>query len=169
MEEEAYTAWLRSRLEDVFDFADPAAFPGLPLAFWAVCKRRNEKFFFTRKVNLYTVETDAYILLYHARQPLTAALLESAREAVRQYLKQQFKTRPGHLSSLFTLVVTTPSAVPEDVRAAAEKIAYHKDFLFTLRGWADLALVLVDLASGEVCANAMGRESAPHYSWRAEA
>lgn len=164
MDEETYTAWLKERLEGAFDFEDPVCFPGLPLTLWAVCNRRSEKFFFTRKINLYAVETDAYVLLYHVRTPLTAELLKSCCEAVQQYLKKCFKVRATHMSSLFTLVVTAP-AVPAEACAAAEKVAYHKDFMFTLRGWADLALVAVDLTSGEVCCNAMGRRQAPLYTW----
>lgn len=165
MDAETYTAWLREKLEAAFDFEDPAAFAFLPLALWAVYKQKDERFFFTRKVKLYTVETDAYVLVHHARQPLTAALLESYRDAVKQYLKRCFKTRRNHMSSVFTLVITA-EGIPEDVRSAAEKLAYHKDFTFTLRGWADLALVVVDLASGEVCCNAMAKQNAAFYAWR---
>lgn len=165
MDEETYAAWLKERLEGAFEFRDPAAFSFLPLALWAVCKRVDEKFFFTRKINLYTVKTDAYVLLHHARQPLTAALLETYREAVRQYLKKSFKAPPNHMSSLMTLVVTTDS-LTDETRAAAEKLTYHKDFMFTLRGWADLALVIVELATGEICCNAMAKRSAALYTWK---
>lgn len=50
------------------------------------------------------------------------------------------------MSSIFTAALISEKEISAEVIRKLEKTKYHRDFWFTLRGWADLAIILIDLS-----------------------
>ena len=47
--------------------------------------------------------------------------------------------------------------------ASAKK--FHKDFWFSLRGWADLAFILVDLKNEKIYSNSFGKRTVRNFGF----
>lgn len=162
MKTAAFTACLKERLERNFDFYDAEAFQAFPVYLFAKHKRSSEKFFFTKRIQLYRIENFEYIVVTETEQ-LTLQQLEDFFRKTRAAVEAIIKPTSEHMSSIVTLVILTANPIDVKVTACLQKMKYHKDFLFTLRGWADLALVAVSLADSAVYANSMGKKVMQPY------
>ena len=66
------------------------------------------------------------------------------------------KTTTEHMSSVYALVLICEQGVEEKAIADLQKLRQHKDYCFTLKGWSDLALYLVDIPAQKLYCNKAG-------------
>ena len=67
------------------------------------------------------------------------------------------------MSTFLTGVMVSEKGFSQEVIQNAQKFKYSKDFLFTLKGWCDIRLILVDLERNEIITNKKGREVKKNY------
>lgn len=166
MDAAAYKTFLQGKLERHFDFLDPAKFPLFEADLLAEYKQADERFFFTKRVNLYRVETDETVILRVQRKAPAAEDIERYARQFKQYFAKELRAGPDHMASVVTLVLASEEKIAPRAADAIRKVNIHRDFMFTLRGWADFALIAVDLTGGEVYSNLFGAKSARHYTWK---
>lgn len=161
MDAEEYKENLRKGLEGSFDFkAAPECLQ--PYAdIWAVYNQVNEKYFLSKKVSLYSMNNDEYVSVVSVEE-LSPEFLFRAREVFAGYISS-LKVQEGHMSSLFTLAIISPNEISSGVIDSLSKLKFHKDFCFTFKGWADWALVLIDLKNRKVYSNAKGKASIKNF------
>ncbi len=137
MDSHQYKEILKNRLRSSFDILEPPK----PLTnysdLWAVHNRLNEKYFLSKKISLYSMNNDEYVSLKLVSNQLTA--------------------------EFFNLVLLTESGVEDKALNNLSKHKFHKDFCFTLKGWADLAVFVVDLKDQKVFSNPKGSNSTANF------
>ncbi len=162
MDSHQYKEILKNRLRSSFDILEPPK----PLTnysdLWAVHNRLNEKYFLSKKISLYSMNNDEYVSLKLVSNQRTAEFLEECQKAFSDYISSM-RVAEGHMSSLFNLVLLTEAGVEDKALNNLSKHKFHKDFCFTLKGWADLAVFVVDLKDQKVFSNPKGSNSTANF------
>lgn len=169
MKAQEYIDFLAKRLAAHFDFADTRDFLPFELDLFAVYQLKSEKYFFTKKINLYNIQNDAYFLVKKITAQTGVREIETYCDRLIAYLPDMLHITAAHMSSVVTLAFISETAVPEDLAAFIAQKKYHKDFMFTLKGWADLGLVAVDLEKRQVYGNKFAKKTMKNYPWFAKA
>ena len=141
-----YLTLMRERLTAAFDFKEPPQGLNPQPALWAVHNRTSEKYFLSKSISLYTVNNDEYVGLYGCTDKIKETDIEAVFEQFKRLISE-LPTDEKHMSSSFT----------------AKK--FHKDFWFSLRGWADLAFILVDLKNEKIYSNSFGKRTVRNFGF----
>ncbi len=155
---------MRNRLISAFDLKDVPTNLNLPIKVWAEHNRLNEKYFLAKKISLYAFQNDEYVGLIDCPNGLSREEIETYVEESKRYIST-LKKNEEHMSSVYTLAFICSEPINPEVVEFVEKAKFHKDFLFTLRGWADLALLAVDLPTMKIYANRQGKKSMKFYEF----
>ena len=78
---------------------------------------------------------------------------------------QELQTTTEHMSSLFAMLFICEHGIDAATLAELEKTKYHKDYCFTLKGWSDLAIYVVDLKKEKLYCNKAGRKTAGYFDF----
>ncbi len=162
MDPREYKELMKMRLLSAFDVREAPKSLGIEPDLWAVHNRSTDKYIFSKKVTLYSMKNDEYVCLVRLSEPLTAELLEKYRKSAADWISAM-EVDEDHMSSLFTLALICDAEPSEDVKRALKKVKFHKDFKFMLRGWADLAVMVVDLKNDQVYSNPKGKKTAQNF------
>lgn len=162
MNADKYIETMRNRLISAFDLKDKPADLNLPIKVWAEHNRLSEKYFLAKKISLYAFQNDEYVGLIDCPNGISREEIEKYVGESKRYIST-LKKNEEHMSSVYTLAFISSKPITQDVADFVKKTKFHKDFLFTLRGWADLALLAVDLQNMEIYANRQGKKSMQFY------
>ena len=140
-----YLTLMRDRLTAAFDFKEPPQGLNPQPALWAVHNRTSEKYFLSKSISLYTVNNDEYVGLYGCTDKIKETDIEAVFEQFKRLISEE---------EIDLKIVET---------ASAKK--FHKDFWFSLRGWADLAFILVDLKNEKIYSNSFGKRTVRNFGF----
>lgn len=157
MDLDTYFSLMKNRLKNAFDFQSAPGSLGLPIEVWAVHNRKSEKYFLSKKVSLYSFKNDEYVGLVRCSEGLSMPFLEKAVDEFKKLINS-LPVDEEHMSSIFTLAFVCPGSIGTEQIAYLSKIKYHKDYMFTFRGWSDLAVIAVDLQDNCVYSNGFGKK-----------
>ena len=158
-----YPDRVKARLRGFFDFDPvPPAFEGL-VSSWAHFVQTDEKYFMSRKMNLYTVNAHRYIGL-DERDAVTREDLDRVFEALKAYARAE---GPGEqtMSTEYTVALISRTAVSDETAAYLAKLKCQVGFAMGLKGWADIGIVVADMENEKVYANPFGREQLQTTLW----
>lgn len=163
MNAQAYITILANRLSRYFDTKDADTYP-LPFDLVAELNASDEGYFLLKDIKTYSVKHNEYLYVKAYQAPLTKAFVEPYLE----YLKEQMrnlKTTTEHMSSLFALVLVCESGIDEGLAKELSKYKFHKDYAFTLKGWSDLAIYVVDVQTQKLFFNKAGKKNEQYFSF----
>lgn len=162
MDSHQYTEVLKDRLRSSFNIVEPPEELRDYSDLWAVHNRLSEKYFLSKKISLYSMNNDEYVSLKPVSNQLTAEFLKECQKAFSDFIASM-RVAEGHMSSLFNLVILAESGIQEQALKDLSKHKFHKDFCFTFKGWADLAVFVVDLKEQKVFSNPKGRNNKANF------
>lgn len=152
-----YVSLMEQRLTASFDFKQPPSDELSSLAVWAEHNRTSQKYFLAKSVSLYTINNDEYVGLEVFPDGIREEDIQTCLNRFKRLI-DRLPADESHMSSIFTAALISEKEIPVEVIGKLEKTKYHKDFWFTLRGWADLAIILIDLSKGEIYSNPFGKK-----------
>lgn len=161
--EHPYLQKIRARLRGFFDFEpvpDPLA--GVVQS-WAHFVQTDEKYFLSRKMNLYTVNAHRFVGvgLYRAVTPET---VERAFADLKNWARRQGPAEQTMSIEYTAALVSEEPVAPEAVELLT-RMKSQIGFALGLKGWADIAIIVVDLANERVWANPYGRAQLQTVLW----
>ena len=165
MDANEYVTMMKGRLTASFDFAKPPKELAFPLSLWAVHNRKSEKYFLSKSISLYSYKNDEYVGLHICPVALTPETLESCKNQFKRLI-DNLPVDEQHMSSIVTSALISAEPVSDAVVSALANVKYHKDFRFTLRGWCDLAVIVVDLPNEKVYSNPFGQKIAKNFVFK---
>lgn len=160
MTAQEYLNLLTKRLENTFD-PYPLDKEPLPFDYVGQLHMADEGYFLVPSLKTYSVQHKEFLRAKIFTGPVSWQDLEP----YLAYLKEQmlgYKTTTEHMSSSFTLVVICQEADGQLLEAVT-KFKFHKDYAFTLKGWSDLCLALVDLSSQQVFLNKAAKKLPAYF------
>ena len=138
-----YLTLLQKRLAHYYDLKDLPTEPEFVLA--AELNAADEGYFVVPNLKTYSVQHNEYLYVQCFTEPLTEAMLLPYLAFTKKAMRE-LKTTTEHMSSLFTLGIICEAGIDPTVDLnKLQSIKQHKDYCFTLKGWSDLALYLVDI------------------------
>ncbi|KPU46315.1 hypothetical protein OXPF_00430 [Oxobacter pfennigii] len=158
-----YLNMLSEKYKGYFDVNRDFVLLDYKLDIFAQYKAKSHRYFLNKSLSLDSYENFEYCLVkcfdegINIKGPdeFTSYLIKAAEDIV--------KPNSSHMSSCLTGVIVSPKSFAPDVIKKAEKFRYSKDFLFTLKGWCDIRLILADLEGNAVYTNKAGREVKDNY------
>ena len=152
-----YLALLKKRLSHYYDEKPLPATPEFILL--AELNAADEGYFIVPNLKTYSVQHNEYLYVQRFTEPLTLEMLEPYLAYTKKAM-QELKTTTEHMSSLFSLACICEAGIDTEALAKLVKLRQHKDYCFTLKGWSDLALFLVDIPAQQVHHNKTGAKTA---------
>ena len=160
----AYVEKVKERLTAYFDFETPPALLKKRAQVFAHFIQTDEKYFMSRRMNLYTVNAHQYIAV-GTFDRVTVNELQSVYASMQALIDTTGPT-PNTMSTDYTFALVAREAVDaEAVKSALASMSYHKSFTFGWHGWADLGLIVVDPVNERVYANRYAHKQLETVLW----
>lgn len=159
-----YLDVLCERYKRYFDIYRDYDLLGNKLDLFARYNVKNERYFLTKSAVIYSFENFEYCLVKCYNEELTMEDINEFTDFLVKSVKEIVKPNSEHMSTYLTGVVVSEKSFSQEVIRKAEGFKYSKDFLFTLKGWCDVRLIMVDLERNEIITNKKGREVKKNYT-----
>lgn len=163
MEYNAYLDVLSERYKRYFDIHRNYNLLGNELDIFAEYRVKNEKYFLSKSAVIFSFENFEYCLVKCFKEGINKAELQEFTDFLVDSVKEIVKPSSEHMSTYLSGVIVSEKSFSQEVIEMAEKFKYSKNFLFTLKGWCDVRLILVDLERNIVITNKKGREVKKNY------
>ncbi|TZE82151.1 hypothetical protein [Calorimonas adulescens] len=155
MGKDEYLDLLEKRHSVYYDVYRDHELDGQLLDIYAEFHMRNERYFLIDVLDAY--ETHEYRLVKYYED----LRLDNAAE-FGTWLKEQvevlIKPHTEHMCTILTGVMVTDRGINRDVEKFIKSYRYTRYYMFGIKGWGEIRLLAVDLASNRVAANRKGRE-----------
>lgn len=122
---------------------------------------RGEKYFMIKKAKLWAAETNEYVYFIICDN-LDAETLKKLFSEVINYSLTKIKPHSEHMFSYISMVIITESP-QQDVLKETSKLSFRKNFKFSLHGWAEFRLALLDVSENRIITNSSGKEIAKTF------
>lgn len=152
-----YLENLTMKFKAYFDLYYGYEFLNNRLDFFATNHTRNEKYFATKNIPIWAVETNEFCLLQIQESIDIEELKEFTNFLKRSVDKLVFPNK-NHMKTVVNGVLVSKSPVTKDSILLVNKFKYSKVFKFYLEGWCEIRLLLVELPTQHVYTNKKGKE-----------
>lgn len=122
---------------------------------------RGEKYFMIKKAKLWAAETNEYVYFIICEN-LDAETLNILFSEVIKYSLTKIKPHSEHMFSNISLVIITDQS-KQDVLKDAAKLSFKKNFKFSLHGWAEFRVALLDVSERKITTNSSGKEIGKNF------
>lgn len=116
------------------------------------------KYVISKKAELWSADNEEFLYLVNIPH-LTMELYQKWRDYIHEDGMNRIHVGPGHMASYITPVFICDTC-EEEARKALKKCRIYKSFHFSLHGWSDHHTALIELSTGQIDANAGGRQTA---------
>ncbi|MCD8084042.1 MAG: hypothetical protein LUE86_11180, partial [Clostridiales bacterium] len=127
-----------------------------PFAAEAEFHSHDENYYLIRSLKLFESESKEYIF-FAAEDELTAERLVSLDQIAWGEGLSRVKPREGHKSTDVALIVLAEH-VEDAVWKQTPKLRHYKSYRFSLYGWSQYRLAVIEISSGRVATNRRGRD-----------
>ena len=136
----------------------------------ALYEASSEKYVLTRKANLWKVSESEHVLFMTLpKDGDPKALIEEAGRLISEYMEPELsrgneKYPPkDHMRTLLTVVLVMERSPDEELIRKVQKFRFDKSYLFSLRGFSQGRIVVVDLPHKKVYTSSAARDIADFY------
>ena len=132
-----------------------------PFCAYAEFRSHNEQYFLVRSAHIADIDSNEFV--YFAKSPcLSKEELESLSTLAWQKGLQEVKPYNGHKNSDITLIIIADKCDPASFEGSPQKtvrkIKYYKSYKFSLHGWSNFKLAVVDLSCQDIYFNRFGKD-----------
>lgn len=163
MEINAYLDTIKKRFEKNFDLIPNYTIHNYEFDLLAKYHFRGEGYFLTKKTVIYALENNEYCLI-KAFETLDENSLNRYIDILIKGIDVLINPTKEHMSSIITGVIVLKNKPNTHIINAIKKFKYHKGFLFGLKGWVDIRLILVAIDDDYIVTNKKGKEVKEVYS-----
>lgn len=139
-----------------FDITRDTVIHEIPVAAEAAFFSRSEKYVLVKKAKLWAAEANEYMFIVLS-DSLDGDFFDRCVKTFWEEGIGRIKPHKEHMYTYVTLILLADS-VSDEVKNKVKRVSRHKDFLFSLHGWADLRIAVRDMSGGKTATNRMGKE-----------
>ena len=144
--------------EAFFDVHRDYEFAGKSFPGFAEFHSFGEQYVLVKRAKLWEANSHEYLFFTFA-ETFDEAQLDEWVWFMKERGLEKVTSEPNHMSSGLALVVIADDCM-EGARRAVRRVRFRKNFALGFRGWADLRVVVADLSTRCVYANAAGKQVA---------
>ena len=161
---EMFLRRLREKYKTFYDVKEQPSCVSLPLDIYARFHQRHEKYFATKKINIWRLDHEEHCLVKYYEH-LTKKDLEEMIALLKSSIPHLTKPHPDHLKTIITGVLVTKTPLSSNLQKSITAFKHSKAFKFYLHGWCDLRLIHLDLFTQQVTTNPAGQEVKKFYQF----
>lgn len=123
----------------------------------AICEffEHSEKFVLSKKAELWSANCEEFIYLYDVPH-LTKEIFEDCRKYAYEDGMKRANIGPGHMYTYITPIFICDTC-DEDARRALRKCRIYKSFQFSLHGWMDFHVAMLEVKHNQITSNSSGK------------
>ena len=118
----------------------------------------GEQYVLVKRAKLWEANSHEYLFFTYA-ETFDEAQLDKWVRFMKERGLEKVTSEPNHMSSGLALVVIADNCT-EGAKRAVRRVRFRKNFALGFRGWADLRVIVADLSTRCVYANAAGKQVA---------
>ena len=118
----------------------------------------GEQYVLVKRAKLWEANSHEYLFFTYA-ETFDEAQLDKWVRFMKERGLEKVTSEPNHMSSGLALVVIAENCT-EGAKRAVRRVRFRKNFALGFRGWADLRVIVADLSTRCVYANAAGKQVA---------
>ena len=157
-EKEKLIKMLLKSLAGSFDVVEDYEYCGQVFPGYGEFHESGSKYVLSKKAELWKVEADEH-MFFQTFENLNEDALNDELEFMKMKGFEKVNARPDHMSTAITIVCVCDS-VDDKANKIAKHAKHRKNYKFSFWGWADLRVVVVDLANKDVVTNAYAKHLA---------
>ena len=161
MDTHSYYNILEERLKMNYDIEKNITIDRLSVDLFARLDMKHEKHFGPKSATVWRIENYEYVFV-KSFEKLDNKQLENFQEFLKNAIRQFVKPNGDHMSSTITGVMIMDN-FPAELEPIIRKFQFRRNFAFSLKGWAEVRLIVVDLHSNRVISNKKAKEVASFY------
>lgn len=150
------------RIEPYYDIKETKT--PLPFSLQAELHASDEGYFLVRNLKTYSVQHHEYIYVVTITQTLTMEIVKPYLDYIKNIMIN-LKTTTEHMNSLFSLVLLCTEGCDPLIQTSLCKLKYSKNYCFSLKGWSDLAIYLINFPLQKIYCNKIGKKNLKLYSF----
>lgn len=163
MTNNSYIEHLSKMLKAYFDIEYHRKIGDFHFDLFARYNSKNSRFFLSRKVEIYSFETNEYILYKDLNQPVNYNFLESLKEFLDRNIEKIVHIKDGHMSSILTFIFTGDFIIDKKIAKSIRKFNYYKSFKLGFNGWVNVRIYFINPNEGIVYSNRYGRRDKKRF------
>lgn len=163
MDNNAYIDMLCERYTRYFDIKRDYALLGKNIDIFAEYNMKNQRFFLTKGAVIFSFENFEYCIVKAFDHRVDESEIEDFTEFLKEATNKLVKPNDEHMSTYVSGIIVSDKGFCAEAIKRAKKFKYSKNFMFTLKGWCDVRLLLVDLMENQIITNSKGREVKKNY------
>ena len=144
--------------EAFFDVHRDYEFAGRSFPGFAEFHSFGEQYVLVKRAKLWEANSHEYLFFTYA-ETFDEAQLDKWVRFMKERGLEKVTSEPNHMSSGLALVVIADNCT-EGAKRAVRRVRFRKNFALGFRGWADLRVIVADLSTRCVYANAAGKQVA---------
>lgn len=130
--------------KSMFDIRENYQFKGHVYPGFAEFHSNGQQYVLVKRAKLWEVNSHEFIFIDKCDHLDKQALIDAV-EFMQQEAFQKVPHGPNHMVTAISLIIVANSATDDAVKLVG-KTRYRKSYLFSIHGWADLRLSVVDLS-----------------------
>ena len=158
-----YYRSMKEKLSANYDVYDTFKLGDIKTDLYAHFYARNEKYMATKSATIYAFENNEHTFLKHYEN-ITLDGVQAFESALKSAVPELVTPHSEHMSTRLSGVIVTSQAISNEVSDYVLSFKYQKNFLFGLKGWVDICLVIVNLSDDSVIASKKAKKMASHFS-----
>lgn len=158
-----YFNYMKERFSANYDVYDDFALQSFHTDLYAHFFARNEKYFASKSATIYAFESNEHTFFKYYPS-LQDESINDFVENLKSSIDTLVDPHDEHMSTRLNAVLVTDSEIPDSTKQLVRAFKYQKTFLFGLKGWVDICIVIVNLAENEVITSKKAKKMAPHFS-----
>ncbi len=115
----------------------------------------SQKYVLSKKAELWSADCEEFIYLFNCER-LTLELFERCREFAYNDGMSRANIGPGHMYTYITAIFLCDSW-DEEAAKALKKCRMYKSFHFSLHGWLDVQMAVLEVNNNKIITNGSGR------------
>ncbi|KAB3527195.1 hypothetical protein [Alkaliphilus serpentinus] len=162
MRGQEYIDKVTERLRHSFDILREYDVEGICFDVFASSYIRSERYFASKKIKVYGIENHEYCLIKRVEN-LSYSVLKDLTDGLVKASEALIKPHHEHMSTIITGVLVVEGKVEDNLRNQIKGFQYSKSFLWGLKGWTYIRLLVVDIEDSMVYSNRRGKEVLRFY------
>ena len=156
-QKQLYLKDVAKRYSTFFNVHENERLGDVPLSFYAKYKRRDEKYFLAKKLNVWGLENLQLVFVVE-KEDVTIADLKQLKREILSHAESFVPNDSEHMSTLFLGVIVTSGDVDDEVVKEVCSFRKIKFFKYGYHGWGEFYLALVTIPEQEVFVHRKGKE-----------
>lgn len=142
-----------SKLYDVYRDED---LNGFSLPFYAIYRRRDERYMISKKIKVYGVENQQ-IVFTSTCEDVTLNYVKEYQQAIEQNISEYIPEDNEHMSTIVLGIVITESDLDEKIMKEVKRYRKLKFLKLGFHGWVEMYTVLVNLKDRTIHVHPKGK------------